>query len=67
MVKTMEVRLLKRWGGRLPNQIVSVSVERAIYLEKEGIGKLMEPLPESFTKKALPGKLEIGRKWTSQS
>ncbi|MFP5223112.1 MAG: hypothetical protein ACLGSA_12550 [Acidobacteriota bacterium] len=43
---TMRVRLLTRWGSRMQGDIVSVSDERGKYLESEGIGKMMDPLPE---------------------
>ena len=35
----MKVRLSTRWASYMPNDIVSVSDERAEYLEKEGIGR----------------------------
>ena len=45
----MKVRLLTRWAAYMPNEIVSVSDERAEYLEKEGIGRVIdrpEPVEE---------------------
>lgn len=38
----MNVRLLTRWNGYLPNEIVSVSDARAEMLEKEGIGRIID-------------------------
>lgn len=44
----MKVRLLTRWASYMPNDIVSVSDERAEYLEKEGIGRVINvPQPEA--------------------
>jgi len=42
----MRVRLLTRWGSRMQGDIVSVSDERGQYLESEGIGKMLDHLPE---------------------
>ena len=42
----MRVRLLTRWGSRMQGDVVSVSDERGQYLESEGIGKMLDPLPE---------------------
>lgn len=48
----MKVRLLTRWNGCLPNEIVSVSDARAEMLEKEGIGKIIDrPNPEVVAEK----------------
>lgn len=42
----MNVRLLTRWNGYLPNEIVSISDARAEMLEKEGIGRIIDrPTP----------------------
>ncbi|MBI9110286.1 hypothetical protein [Maridesulfovibrio ferrireducens] len=38
----MKVKLKKRWGSHLANSIVSVSEERAEFLEKNGIGKITD-------------------------
>lgn len=38
----MNVRLLTRWNGYLPNEIVSISDARAEMLEKEGIGRIID-------------------------
>jgi len=39
----MQVKLTKRWAGYLPNSVISVSPERAEYLEKLGVGKRVNP------------------------
>ena len=49
---TMQVKLRKRWGARLPNTVVSVSDARAEYLEKLGIGKVLDPKPKRKKAKA---------------
>jgi hypothetical protein len=42
----VKVRLLTRWNGYLPNEIVSLSDARAEALEKEGIGRIIDrPAP----------------------
>lgn len=38
----VKVRLLTRWNGYLPNEIVSLSDARAETLEKEGIGRVID-------------------------
>lgn len=38
----MKVRLLTRWNGYLPNEIVSISDARAEMLESEGIGRIID-------------------------
>lgn len=40
--RAVKVRLLTRWASYMPNEIVSVSDERAEYLEKEGIGRVID-------------------------
>lgn len=40
------MRLLTRWNGYLPNEIVSISDARAEMLEKEGVGRIIDrPAP----------------------
>ena len=38
----MNVRLLTRWNGYMANDIVSVSDDRAEYMEKEGICRIID-------------------------
>lgn len=38
----MKVKLKTRWGSHLPHAIVSVSKERAEFLEDKGIGKIVD-------------------------
>lgn len=46
MEAAVKVRLLTRWNGYLPNDIVSLSDARAEMLENEGIGKVIDrPAP----------------------
>ena len=54
----MKVRLSTRWASYMPNDIVSVSDERAEYLEKEGIGRVIDrPSPvEEVKAKSEPKK-----------
>ena len=51
----MKVRLLTRWNGYMSNDIVSVSETRAEYLEKEGIGRVIDrPAPVEEVKAEKP-------------
>lgn len=46
----MKVHLKKRWGAHLQHAVVSVSNERAEYLEDKGIGKIIDEPKENITK-----------------
>jgi len=57
----MKVRLTGRWGSRLPGSIISVSRERAIYLQDElRLGRILrdeaQPEPVAEPEKKKPGK-----------
>lgn len=56
MEATVNVRLLTRWADRMPNDIVSVSNERAEYLEKEGIGRIIDRPAEVVVEEKKPRK-----------
>ena len=42
MESAVKVRLLTRWNGYLPNEIVSISDARAEMMENEGIGRIID-------------------------
>jgi hypothetical protein len=44
--RAVKVRLLTRWNGYMSGEVVSLSDARAEYLEKEGIGRVIDrPAP----------------------
>jgi len=55
----VKVRLLTRWNGYLPNEVVSVSDSRAEMLESEGIGRIIDrPAPVEAPKAEEPEEMK---------